>query len=250
VRYGFRRLGAGTEGGVVNDNNAPPMNANGGPPSVVDRLRKLDACAVSDALDALGIAAASLGLRAVWPVDRVVAGRVRTILAGARASDAPADHIAAAAIDTSGSEHVLVIANRGRMDVSCWGGILTRAAVARSIAGVVVDGACRDVSECESLDFPVFARAVVPVSARGRIVQLAMDEVIEFDGVQVAPDDFIVADRSGVVFIPQGRAEEVLVLAEQIAAIETQMAMAVDGGVAVSQVMHDSQFPTVEAQSP
>jgi regulator of RNase E activity RraA len=45
--------------------------------------------------------------------------------------------------------------------------------------GVITDGACRDIAESEEQGFPVFGRAVVPVSARGRIVRLAMDEPVE-----------------------------------------------------------------------
>ena len=87
------------------------------------------------------------------------------------------------------------------MDVSCWGGILTLAARRRGIGGVVIDGACRDIAESQELGFPVYGRAVVPVSARGRIVQLAMDEPVEFAGTTVHPGDAVLADRNGVVFV-------------------------------------------------
>ncbi|WP_329110661.1 4-carboxy-4-hydroxy-2-oxoadipate aldolase/oxaloacetate decarboxylase [Micromonospora sp. NBC_01699] len=214
---------------------------------LVDRLRQLDTCAISDALDTLGIVGVPLGPRPVWPVRRVVAGLVRTVQAGPRRSDGPADHIAAAAVDRSGPLHVLVIANEGRTDVSCWGGILSRAAVNRSIAGVVIDGACRDAGESDALDFPVFARAVVPVSARGRVVQLSMDEPVAFGDLWVAPGDYVIADVNGVAFVPAGYADLVIDLAERIVAREADMAAAVDEGRPVSVVMHDSQFPTVES---
>jgi regulator of RNase E activity RraA len=67
---------------------------------------------------------------------------------------------------------------------------------------VIIDGACRDIAESEEQGFPVFGRAVVPVSARGRIVQLAMDEPVEFAGVTVRPGCAVLADRNGVVFVP------------------------------------------------
>jgi regulator of RNase E activity RraA len=137
-------------------------------------------------------------------------GWVRTVLAGPRQSDRPAQHIAAAAIDAANPGDVIVIANGGRIDVSSWGGILTLAARRRGIGGVVIDGACRDLAESEELGFPVFGRAVVPVSARGRIVQLAMNEPIRFAGVTVSPGDAVLADRNGVVFIPAAELDRVL----------------------------------------
>jgi regulator of RNase E activity RraA len=214
---------------------------------MLDRLRALDSCAVSDALDTLNLPGATTGIRPLWPVTEPVVGRVRTVLAGPRQSDGPAQHIAAAAIEAAGPGDVLVIANEGRTDVSSWGGILTLAARRRDLGGVVIDGACRDIAESEEQGFPVFGRAVVPVSARGRIVQLGMGEPIEFAGVTVHQGDAVLADRNGVVFVPAAELDRVVTLAERIVAREGAMADAVRAGQPVSEVMHDSKFPTVEA---
>ena len=154
------------------------------------------------------------GIGPLWAVREPVAGRVRTVLAGPRQSDRPAQHIAAAAIEAADPGDVLVIANAGRTDVSSWGGILTLAARRRALGGVVIDGACRDIAESEAHGFPVFGRAVVPVSARGRIVQLAMDEPVQFAGVTVYPGDAVLADRNGVVFVPAAELGRVIALAE------------------------------------
>jgi regulator of RNase E activity RraA len=168
------------------------------------------------------------------------------VLAGPRLSDRPGQHIAAAAIEAADPGDVLVIANEGRTDVSSWGGILTLAARRRAIGGVVIDGACRDIAESEEQGFPVFGRAVVPVSARGRIVQLGMNEPIEFAGVTVHPGDVVLADRNGVVFVPAAELGRVVTLAERIAARESAMADAIRAGNPVTEVMHDSKFPTIE----
>lgn len=213
-------------------------------PDPLDRLRRLDSCAVSDALDGLGLAGATTGILPLWPVREPVVGRARTVTAGPRPAAGPAPHIAAAAIEAAGAGDVLVVANDGRVDVSCFGGILAVAATQRGIPGVVIDGACRDIAESEELGFPVFGRAVVPVTARGRIVQLAMAEPVRFAGVTVQPDDLVIADRNGVVFIPARQAGAVLALAEQIVAREAGMAEAVRNGQPVTEVMHDRRFPT------
>lgn len=218
--------------------------------TLVDRLRALDTCAVSDALDAHGLATTVLGLAPVWPVPHVVAGVVRTIRAGPRPPGGPAAHIAAAAVDAAGPDDVLVIANDGRLDVSCWGGILSHAAVMRGVAGTLVDGACRDARESHDLGFPVFARAVVPVSARGRVVQAGMDQPIRFGGVVVSPGDYVVADGDGVAFVPGDRGPAVVAFAERLVAREAAMAAAVAQGRPVSEVMHDSEFPAPAEPGP
>jgi regulator of RNase E activity RraA len=216
----------------------------------LERLRGLDSCAVSDSLDTLGLPGATTGIGPLWPVREPVVGRARTVAAGPRQADRPAQHIAAAAIEAAGPGDVLVIANGGRLDVSCFGGILTLAATRRGIAGVVIDGACRDIAESEEMTFPVFGRAVVPVSARGRIVQLAMEEPVAFAGVTVNPGDFVLADRNGVVFVPEAALDRVLDLAERIVARESAMAEAVRAGQPVTEVMHDSRFPAAEETTP
>jgi regulator of RNase E activity RraA len=214
---------------------------------LVDRLGALDACAVSDALDTLGVPGAVTGIRPLWPVDRVVVGRARTIQAAPRTPDAPGQHIASPLIAVADPGDIAVIANGGREDVSCFGGILAVAALERGLAGVVIDGACRDIAESDELGLPVFGRAVVPVSARGRIVQTSMDEPVEFAGVTVQTGDYVIADRSGVVFVPAAEAERAVELAERITAREEAMVEAVRVGESVLEVMHDSRFPKAEA---
>jgi regulator of RNase E activity RraA len=99
-----------------------------------------------------------------------------------------------------------VVANGGRTDVSSWGGIVSVGAAMRSIRGVITDGACRDVSQARELGFPVFARAQVPASARGRLRQKSAGGPILVGGVTVHPGDVVMADEDGVVVVPRERA--------------------------------------------
>lgn len=73
-----------------------------------------------------------------------------------------------------------------------------------------------------------------------------MDEPVDFDGVTVHPDDYVIADRNGVVFVPAGELARVLELAERIVAREAAMVDAVRNGEPVTEVMHDSRFPVVK----
>lgn len=214
---------------------------------MLERLSALDSCAVSDALDMLGLRGAVTGLRAQWETGRVTAGRVRTVKAAPKSAAGATTHIATPLVAVAAPSDVIVIDNHGRTDVSCWGGLLAEAATQRGVAGVIVDGACRDVQESAAVGLPLYARASVPVSARGRIVQESMDEPIQIGGVAVHSGDLVVADWNGIVFVAAADAHRVLVLAERIAAREAAMAAAVRSGRNVVEVMHDSQFPAVTA---
>lgn len=207
------------------------------------RLSRLDSAAISDALDALEMSGVVVGLQSVSLPDAAIVGRVRTVQAGPRREDGAQAHIAAALVDNTEPGDVIVIANDGRTDVSCWGGLLGRAASRHGVAGVIVDGAFRDVQENAELGIAVFARASVPLSGRGRIVQHAMDDRITVAGVQVDSGDWVIADRTGIAFIRGLDLESVVSLAERIVDREAAMADEVERGSAVANVMHDSRFP-------
>jgi regulator of RNase E activity RraA len=209
---------------------------------IITRLRQLDTCAVSDALDRLGHTGALLGIGPMSVRGRPVAGRVSTVHVVERTDDRPRPHLGSAAIEAGDEETILVVSSGGRLDVSAWGGILSRAAQQRGIAGAIVDGACRDVDEAAHIGFPVFARAAVPVTARGRIVERATDVPLRIGSQTVEPGDVAIADGSGVVVCPRTLIEEMLVTAESIAAREQRMAEDVAAGSPISEVMHDTRF--------
>lgn len=215
----------------------------------LSRLATLDACALSDALDALGLPGATLRLRPLWSCPKIV-GRAITVQIAPKGDAKPTVHLNTEAVEQGGAGDVIVVANGGREDVSCWGDILSSAARVRQIAGVVIDGACRDIDASAQVGFPVYGRAVVPVSARGRIIQSAMNVPVQMAGVTVKPGDLVLADGSGTVFVTADRAEEVLTLAERLIAKQQAMVAAVRAGRSVIEVMHDRQFDAVLKPEP
>jgi regulator of RNase E activity RraA len=134
------------------------------------------------------------------------------------------------------------MANAGRTDVSCWGGLLSLGAELCGVRGAVVDGACRDVAEAEELGFPVFARACVPATARGRLRQRSTGDSVVIAGVTVAPGDVVVADATGVAFVPRARAEEVLKVATAVQERERAIATDLRAGVPLPQALHDARL--------
>ena len=202
----------------------------------VPRLAKLDTCAVSDALDRLALKGAVLGIRPLWPCPRIV-GRAVTVKIKPAGLEKPKQHLCTPAIEAATDNDVIVVDHGGRTDVAAWGGLLSLAAQVKKIRGVIVDGAARDVDESHELKFPVFGRAAVQVTARGRVMQESFNAEIECAGVQVHPGDLVIADMSGVVFIPRAREDEVLTQAEGLAAAEQRMAEAIKTGRSVVEVM-------------
>jgi 4-hydroxy-4-methyl-2-oxoglutarate aldolase len=202
--------------------------------SLVSRLAALDTCACSDAMDKLGLSGVASGLHPVT-VPRRVAGRVLTVQFGPVAAAAAAGsgqvrHAATAAIDAARPGDVIVVSADGRLDAAAWGGILSLAATLRGVAGVVADGACRDVDEAVDLELPVYARGVTPLTARGRQGEVAWDVPVPVAGVTVHPGDLVIADRSGVVFLPAEHAERIITAAEEVAAREQALSVRIKNG--------------------
>ena len=203
---------------------------------LVDRLGKIDSCAVSDAMDACGLWGTVNELNPI-SVRRRIAGRVQTVKLGPAGADVPKSHLCSAAVDAANPGDVIVVENHTREDAAGWGGILSAAAAAQGLAGTIVDGPARDADESIDWDYPVFARAAISSTARGRISEHAWNVPVLIGRVHVEPGDLVIADSSGVVVLPKAREEEIVSKAEEIAAKEAAMAKAVQAGKPVSQVM-------------
>lgn len=104
---------------------------------------------------------------------------------------------------------VLVINCGGYLNAGVFGEMLALSCMAKGIAGVVIDGSCRDVNDLIDLNFPTFVRGVNP---RGTIKDTcgAVGGEVLCGGVTVRTGDVVVGDCDGVVVIPEGDAEEIL----------------------------------------
>ena len=203
----------------------------------IARLSKLDSCAVSDALDKLGLPGAVAGLQRLSS-SRRISGRVLTVkMEKADGRPVAARHLGTTAIEAAQPGDVIVMEQRTGIDAACWGGNLSLGAKLREIAGVIVDGPARDLDEARDYDFPIFARSATSRTARGRIVETGTNVAILVGDVVVNPGDFVVADGSAVVFVAQADIERVLEAAEAIAARERAMVAALRAGTPITEVM-------------
>jgi len=211
--------------------------------SVLSRFAGLASATVSDALESLGLSPGQGGIKPLWGRPKLV-GFAATVQLEPMTTESKqgGSHILTSAIAEAGSDNVMVVANGGRTDVSCWGGLVSLGASLRGIRGVVADGACRDVGEARDLAFPVYGRGSVPVTARGRLRQVSASEPVKLGEVTICPGDLVLADETGVAVVPRDHIEDVLDAALAIEAREEAIAADVRAGVPLPEAMLDARL--------
>ena len=200
------------------------------------RLGRVDTCVVSDALDKLGFTGVVPGLVRL-STDSKISGPVVTVRLETANGRNAERHLCTAAIETAKPGEIIVVEHHSRSDCAGWGGILSRAAGIRKIAGVIVDGICRDIDESRELGFPVFARGVLPVTARGRVIETEFNTPVIIGSITVRPGDWVIADGNGVVFIAAENLQAVVEQAEKLVVREAGLIADIESGTPVSTVM-------------
>jgi len=165
----------------------------------------------ASALAELG--AATLGESGGQPM----APRIRAAWPGARVSApafpvecSPGDNLAIhVAVAEAPVGHVLVVSVGMEFERGYWGEVLTTAAQARSIAGLVIDGGVRDVDALRSHNFPVFSTTI---ALRGATKQETgqIGGTTKVGNVDVGAGDWIVGDADGVTVVPRAQVDDVL----------------------------------------
>jgi 4-hydroxy-4-methyl-2-oxoglutarate aldolase len=180
------------------------MSAHGGPPQLpTEELLALGSATLYEAsgLDCF----LPVTLRPAWPGARLVgtALPVRTA-----AGDNLPLHLA---LEVAGPGDVLVVDAAGAAH-GYWGEVLAVAAQVRGVHGLVIDGGVRDTEQLQALDFPAFS-SLIALQGTTKRDPGTVGEPIVLGAVRVAMGDIVVADRDGVVVIPSGRFDAVLVAA-------------------------------------
>jgi regulator of RNase E activity RraA len=186
--------------------------------------------AVSDALDALGLHHQILPAN-VRPVDDrfVLCGRART------GAYKPVWHVEPgtnpfaleiALVDDLKAGEVCVLATAGNPSIGPWGELLSTRAKVLGSAGMLTDGAVRDVHMIRDMAYPVFAGALAPTDSKHRGHVAAIDVPVRIGEVMVRPGDVVVGDIDGVCVVPAAVAEQVIGTA--LAKITGEAAMRAD----------------------
>ncbi len=213
------------------------------------RLRRLDGCAVSDALDRLSLQGQVTTLPQQSGSGRI-AGRAITVRLGTGEPPAgPPRHLGTTAIGLGGPDNIIVVEQRTGVEAGCWGGLLTLGAKTRGVAGVVADGPVRDIDEARGYDFPIFTNATTALTARGRVVEKETNGPVTIGDVIVTPGDYVTADNSACIFIGAADIARVLDAAEAIVAREAAMAKAILDGTPIADVMGGNYEHMLESPS-
>ena len=200
------------------------------PGDLVARLLEIEVSALCDADK--GLPVVDPAVRAMVP-DVRMAGPALTLVA-------EDDHLAlfdALAVAAPGD--VLVVATGGG-ERAVLGELFATEAARRGLAGVVVDGLCRDVHGLRRLRLPVFARGTTPRSG-STVARRAPGEPIPCGGVEVAPGDLVVADDDGVVIAPPARIAAALEAAERIGRAERAMLAAMREGTPLHDLTNHAE---------
>lgn len=126
-----------------------------------------------------------------------------------------------------------VVVIEGVQGISNMGGISAQTGKRQGEAGAIVSGGIRDIDHSRSVGYPVWSTEVTPVTGKWRIETVEINGDIEIAGIRVAPGDIVLADETGVCFVPRARAAEVLELARKKVAAEAAKCKAIDAGTPV-----------------
>ena len=120
------------------------------------------------------------------------------------------------AIDGGKPGSVYVMSIEDGADLAGMGGLMGTAMSARDFSGAIIDGAVRDTAYLRKIGFPVYAKGIAPSTLVGHYRCTGTQIPVVIDGVTIHPGDLITADGDGVVVVPRDRAEDILMLAQQL----------------------------------
>lgn len=142
---------------------------------------------------------------AIKPVD----SSMKMIGRAFTAQCVPGDNLALhQAIYVAEPGDVLILDVHGYSNAGHFGDIMATACKLHGLAGVVIDGSCRDAEDIKKLGFPVFVRGFNP-SGTVKESLAKLNVPVHCGGIQVNPGDIVFGDCDGVVVVPKEREDEV-----------------------------------------
>jgi len=190
--------------------------------SVLSRLARLDASTVSDADKSLRVLPAAI--RPVSVCSRLLG---RAVTANAR------DDLLSVlgALRQGGPGDVLVVAAGGSQHAVA-GELFAGEAARRGMAGIVIDGFCRDTATLKRMTIPVYARGATPRAAGARVVPEVNMPVL-LGTVTVHPGDILLGDDDGIVVATEAEMAAAIDKAEAIQVTEDALLSAMAEGVSL-----------------
>jgi len=182
-------------------------------------------------------------LRPVW-VGAAIVGEALPV----RCS--PGDNLAIhVAVASAAPGQVLVVQIEGVPELGYWGEVLTTAAEARGVVGLVIEGGVRDVAALEAHRFPVFS-TMIALRGAVKVAAGSVGVPVDVGGVTVALGDVVVADVDGVVVVPGDRVDEVVEAGRARGAREAEMFEQLRSGATTVELLGLDPTPITTPDEP
>jgi regulator of RNase E activity RraA len=140
------------------------------------------------------------------------------------------------ALHDSGEDEVLVIDAEGDK-VAFVGELFALEAQRKKMAGIVVDGACRDIKGIRNINFPVYSRYITPRAGTSSNI-FPVQEKVNCGGVSVSQGDIIVGDDDGIIVMSEKEAAEILDTAQNIQIIEKKVIEKMEAGKSLTEMLN------------
>lgn len=211
----------------------PAPSASSQPPITADlavrlreRLAGIDTTAISDRAGLTRVVTSAITLRSATAGVCAPAYPVR-----ARRDFFPA----AWAVEHAPPGSVIVLDGGGE-EFAYAGEIIARGALARGLAGIVVDGGFRDIGYISGCELPVYSRWITPFSRSGT-ESGEYGVPVTCGGVTVNPGDLVIADAEGMIVLDPAQAEAAIEGAHEVKAAEQRVLDRLAAGATLSQVV-------------
>lgn len=214
------------------------------PAGAVERFLALGdmSCVVSDSMDELGIpsgAIAASTLRPTVPGASIVGPALTLRNVAQRSNPYEGAKVNASKMGEFEAHNLAlpgdVLVCQGVRNISNMGGLSSQAGKRQGELGAIVDGGVRDIAHSRRIHYPMWARDYTPVTGKWRIETMEINGPVVIHGVRVLPGDLVVADDSGVCFVPRDQILDVLAVAERKFRTEDSRAKMIDDGVPIHE---------------
>lgn len=219
---------------------------------LIQRLRRLEdlSSLISDVLDEFGLEGTVAASTLKGTLDTTVIGTAVTLRNVAQNVNA---HVNVTqrewkmaeieGINQAEDGQVLVI--QGLPEVSNMGGLMASIAKHQGVAAAVVDGGVRDIGHSRSIGFPVWSRDVTPLTGKWRCTTVEVNGIVQIQGCQVEAGDLVVADETGISFVPRSWIEKVVARCEEVAAYEERISKLTEQDGTTMQQFLDALYTKV-----